>query len=183
MHRSAQADALALPGFTFGLDVLLLAGTLRLGEHRTLDEVHWALLDRLGTLGISISRREVASLIETYTALLRAGSEVTSDEPWLERVREQGGMLLSIDGIQPDKGNETVYLVREVRTGRMLLAEPTRDSETETSVPSSCPNSSDPGHDQRCANLAAQRHCHAVAQGSAPGVPVPCLTRCIKSHL
>ncbi|HLZ57589.1 MAG TPA: transposase [Ktedonosporobacter sp.] len=41
-------------------------------------------------------------------------------------------MLLSIDGIQPDKGNETVYLVREVLTGRMLLAEPTRDSETET---------------------------------------------------
>jgi hypothetical protein len=46
MQRSAQAAALALPGFTFGLDVLLLAGTLRLGEHRTLDEVHWALLYR-----------------------------------------------------------------------------------------------------------------------------------------
>lgn len=132
MHRSAQADALALPGFTFGLDVLLLAGTLRLGEHRTLDEVHWALLDQLGTLGVAISRREVAYLIETYGALLRAGSEVTSDQAWLSQVREQGGMLLSIDGIQPDKGNETVYLVREVRTGRMLLAEPTRDSETET---------------------------------------------------
>jgi hypothetical protein len=187
MHRSAQADALALPGFTFDLDVLLLAGTLRLGEHRTLDEVHWALLDRLGTLGVSISRREVAYLIETYTALLRAGSEVTSDESWLERIREQGGMLLSLDGIQPDKGNETVYLVREVRTGRMLLAEPTRDSETETSVPSSCPNSSDSRgsarHSQRCANLPALRHCHAVAHGAAPGVPVPCVARCIQSHL
>lgn len=132
MHRSAQADALALPGFTFGLDVLLLAGSLRLGEHRTLDEVHWALLYRLGELGVSISRREVAYLIETYGALLRAGSEVASDELWLEQMRAQGGMLLSIDGIQPDKGNETVYLVREVRTGRMILAEPTRDSETET---------------------------------------------------
>jgi hypothetical protein len=132
MHRSAAADALALPGFTFGLDLLLLAGTLRLGEHRTLDEVHWALLQRLGALGVSISRREVAYLIETYGALLRAGSEVISDELWLARVREQGGLLLSIDGIQPDKGNETIYLVREVRTGRMLLAEPTRDSETET---------------------------------------------------
>jgi hypothetical protein len=132
MHRSAQADALALPGFTFGLDVLLLAGTLRLGEHRTLVEVHWALLYRLGELGVSISRREVAYLIETYGALLRAGSEVGTDESWLAEVREQGGMLLSIDGIQPDKGNETVYLVREVHTERMILAEPTRDSETET---------------------------------------------------
>ncbi len=132
VYRSAAADALALPGFTFGLDVLLLVGTLRLGKHSTLDEVHWALLERLGTLGVSISRREVLYLIETYGALLRAGSEVASDQGWLERVREQGGMLLSIDGIQPDKGNETVYLVREVLTGRMLLAEPTGDSETET---------------------------------------------------
>src|SRR5258708_4437713 len=87
MHRSAQADALALPGFTFGLDVLLLAGTLRLGEHRTLDEVHWARLYRLAELGVSISRREVAYLIETYAALLRAGSEVGTDEPWLAQVR------------------------------------------------------------------------------------------------
>ena len=60
--------------------MLLLAGTLRLGEHRTLDEVHWALLEQLAALGVSISRREV----------------------------------------------------REVRTGRVLLAEPTRESETET---------------------------------------------------
>ena len=131
VYRSATADALALPGFTFGLDVLILVGTLRLGKHYTLDEVHWALLERLGALGVSISRREVLYLIETYGALLRAGSEVASDQQWLEQVREQGGMVLSIDGIQPDKGNETVYLVREVLTGRMLLAEPTHDSETE----------------------------------------------------
>jgi hypothetical protein len=132
VYRSAAADALALPGFTFGLDVLILVGTLRLGKHSTLDEVHWALLERLGTLGVSISRREVLYLIETYAALLRAGSEVASDQEGLQQVGEQGGMLLSIDGIQPDKGNETVYLVREVLTGRMLLVEPTRESETET---------------------------------------------------
>jgi hypothetical protein len=34
MHKPMR---LSLPGFTFGLDVLLLAGTLRLSEHRTLD--------------------------------------------------------------------------------------------------------------------------------------------------
>lgn len=132
IHRNAQADALALPGFTFGLDVLVLAGTLRLGEHRTLDEVHWALLERLGSLNVSISRREVGYLIETYAALLRTASEVAHDEEWLEQMQAQGGMLLSIDGIQPDQGNTTVYLVREVESGRILLAEPVRNSETET---------------------------------------------------
>jgi hypothetical protein len=34
-----------------------------------------------------------------------------------------GGLLLSIDGIQPDKGNETIYLVRDLLTGRLLTAE------------------------------------------------------------
>lgn len=64
--------------------------------------------------------------------MLRASSEVASDRAWLEEVRERGGMLLSIDGIPPDKGHEVVSLVREVLTGRMILAEPTHDSETET---------------------------------------------------
>lgn len=57
---------------------------------------------------------------------------MTSDRAWLEEMRERGGMLLSIDGLQPDKGNEVVSLVREVLTGRMILAEPTCESDTET---------------------------------------------------
>src|SRR5215472_12858305 len=32
-------------------------------------------------------------------------------------------MIVSVDGIQPEKGNETVYLVRDALTGRVLVAE------------------------------------------------------------
>ncbi len=35
LYRCAQADALALPGFTFGLDIVILVGQLRLREHKT----------------------------------------------------------------------------------------------------------------------------------------------------
>lgn len=35
-----SADGLALPGFTFGLDVVILVGHLRLSNHQTVDEVH-----------------------------------------------------------------------------------------------------------------------------------------------
>ena len=52
IYRSAQAEDLALPGFTFGLDVILLVGTLRLGHHQTLDEVHQVLLERLAPLQV-----------------------------------------------------------------------------------------------------------------------------------
>jgi hypothetical protein len=112
-----------LPGFTFGLDVILLVGQLRLGEHKTVDEIHHLLMERLAPLSQTISRREILFLFEAYTALLRAGTEVREDQHWREEVLRNGGLLLSLDGIQPDKGNETMYLVRDVLTGRILTAE------------------------------------------------------------
>src|SRR5581483_11871816 len=74
-YRSAQADRLALPGFTFGLDIILLIGQLRLGAHQTVDEAHQEVLKRLASLGVSISRREILYLFDAYCTLLRAGTE------------------------------------------------------------------------------------------------------------
>ena len=49
---------------------------------------------------------------------------------WLEQVEKNGGIIVSVDGIQPEKGNETVYLVRDALTGRVLSAENVTSSET-----------------------------------------------------
>src|SRR5712691_7864625 len=129
-YRSAAADALALPGFTYGMDIVLLVGRLHLGKHQTVDEVHEELLERLAPLGVRISRREILYLFEAYCTLLRASSEVKDDQPWLEQVKKNGGIIVSVDGIQPDKGNETIYLVRDALTGRVLAAENVTSSET-----------------------------------------------------
>src|SRR5438876_2405974 len=131
LYRSAEADALALAGFTFGLDIVLLVGHLRLKEHQTVDEIHQSLSQQLAPLHQTISRREILFLFEAYTALLRAGTEVSHDEAWKEQVRKNTGILLSIDGIQPDAGNETIYLLRDVLTGRILHAENTTESTKE----------------------------------------------------
>jgi hypothetical protein len=134
VYRSAEADALALPGFTFGLDLVILVGHLRLAKHQTVDEVHQALQERLSPFDLTISRREVMYLFEAYCSLLRAAHQA-SDEPgwlaWRAKVEANGGMIISIDGIQPDKGNETIYLVRDVLTGRLLCADNVSSSETE----------------------------------------------------
>lgn len=131
LYRSAEADALALPGFTFGLDIVLEVGHLRLREHKTVDEIHQYLSEQLAPLQQTISRREILFLFEAYTALLRAGTEVIHDEAWKEQVRKNKGIVLSIDGIQPDHGNETIYLMRDVLTGRILHAENVTDSTKE----------------------------------------------------
>ena len=130
-YRSLQADALALPWFTYGLDIVLLVGRLRLSEHQTVDEIHQELLQRLEPLGVKIARREVLYLFEAYCTLLRVSSEAKEDQEWLAQVHKNGGIIISVDGIQPEKGNETVYLVRDALTGRVLAAENVTSSETE----------------------------------------------------
>lgn len=130
-YRSVEADALALPGFTYGLDIVLLVGRLHLGKHQTVDEVHEELLERLAPLGVKISRREILYLFEAYCTLLRASSEAKDDVEWLGQVEKNGGIIVSVDGIQPEKGNETVYVVRDALTGRVLAAEQVNSSETE----------------------------------------------------
>lgn len=129
-YRSTQADQLGLVGFTFGLDIVLLIGQLHLGLHQTIDETHREVLKRLEPLGVGISRREILYLFDAYCTLLRAGTEAKEDRQWLEQVKQNGGIIVSIDGIQPDKGNETVYLVRDALTGRVLAAENVTASET-----------------------------------------------------
>lgn len=127
-YRSAEADALALPGFTFGLDIVLKVGHLRLRGHKTVDEIHHALSTHVALLDQTISRRDILFLFEASAALLRAGTEVIHDEAWKEQVRQNTGIVLSIDGIQPDKGNETIYLLRDVVTGRILHADNVTES-------------------------------------------------------
>jgi hypothetical protein len=131
IYRSAEADALALPGFTYGLDIVVLVGQLHLGKHQTLDEVHHEVQERLRALEVSISRREILYLFDAYCALLRACSEAQDDKDWLGQVKENGGIIVSVDGIQPDRGNETIYLVRDTLSGRVLVAENVLSSETE----------------------------------------------------
>ena len=129
-YRSVEADALALPHMTYGLDIVLLVGRLHLREHRTVDEIHQEVLKRLEPLGVKIARREILYLFEAYCTLLRAASLAKDDQEWLAQVEKHGGIIVSVDGIQPEKGHETIYLVRDTLTGRVLAAENVMASET-----------------------------------------------------
>lgn len=61
-----------------------------------------------------------------------ANRSIADDHVWQATARAHGGIIISIDGIPPDKGNETIYLVRAVITGRLLAAEPVRSSDAAT---------------------------------------------------
>jgi len=178
LYRSTEADALALSGFTFGLDIVLLVGHLRLREHQTVDEIHHHLLEQLAPLEQTISRREILFLFEAYTALLRAGTEVTHDEAWKEQVRKNKGIVLSIDGIQPDKGNETIYLLRDVLTGRILHAENVTESTKERLKQLLAPVVALEvpviGVGSRCSTHRITSRCGGMAQHPPSDLPISC---------
>lgn len=100
-YRSAQADALALPWFTYGMDMVLLVGRLRLRDHQAVDENHQELLQRLAPLAVKISRREVLYMFEAYSTLLRASSEAKDEVEWLAQVEKHGASSCQWTGSSP----------------------------------------------------------------------------------
>jgi hypothetical protein len=120
-----------LPKRTFGLDVVFLVGYLRLKKHQTIDEIHEEVSERFKEMGTSISRREILYIFDDFCKVMQAASDAAQDEEWKKQVEKNKGIIVSIDGIQPDKGNETIYIVRDALTGRMLAADNARESSAE----------------------------------------------------
>lgn len=118
VYRSACAEARQVRGHSYGLDVVVRIGHLRFSEHRTRAEI-W---DRLRQeQGIVISERHVQHLLEVYLALLQAsGQELPARLGPV--VQAHGGLILWVDGLQPEQGNEQLWVVREVHSGTVVAA-------------------------------------------------------------
>lgn len=118
VYRSARAEARQVKGSGYGLDVVVRIGYLRFTEHRTREEIWRALR---GPPRVELSERHVQNLLEVYLALLRA-SERDPRERLAATVEEHGGIILALDGLQPEQGNEQLWVVREVFSGAVVAA-------------------------------------------------------------
>jgi hypothetical protein len=115
-YRPEEEGGWALPHGEFGLDVIAWLGLQRYAAHRTVPELHQALRAR----GVAIAERTVTHLVERYDELLTL--QLTDQRRLRERLREQGRVLLALDGLQPDVGHEVVWLLRDCLSGEVLLA-------------------------------------------------------------
>ena len=115
-YRPEEEGRWALPHGEFGLDVIALVGSLRYTSHRSVPEIHQTLCDR----GVSIAERAVTHLLQRYEELVALS---LSDQRRLrERFKEQGQVILAIDGLQPDVGHEVLWVLRDCLSGEVLLA-------------------------------------------------------------
>jgi hypothetical protein len=117
VYRSAMADGLALKGYNYGLDVIVFVGQQRFDEHRTVGEIHQALQKQ----EVPISERRVTDYVGDYEVLLKCaqGAKLSG---YCETILNNGGIVLAIDGVQPQKGKPTLYIFRDALSGARLHA-------------------------------------------------------------
>src|SRR5499433_2548137 len=115
-YRPEAEGRLALPKHAFGLDVIAFVGQQRYGHHRSVPEIHQALVER----SVAVAPRTVPTLLERYDELVALSLQDTAR---LRRLTQpQGRVILALDGLQPDVGQEVLWVLRDCLSGEVLLA-------------------------------------------------------------
>src|SRR5271165_7012651 len=110
---------LALPQMAIGWDVFCWIGHRRCSRHMAISLIQSELLD---DYGIKLSEDAIDQYIRRYQVMLAARQQ---DAESLRRHYESvAEIILCIDGLQPEKGHETLYVVRELTQKRVWFAEP-----------------------------------------------------------
>jgi hypothetical protein len=116
-YRPEAEGRLALPKHEFGLAVIALVGTHRYAQHRSIPEIHHALVER----GVAVAQRTVTNLLDRYDELLSLSLQNTER---LQRLTQgQDRVILALDGLQPDRGHEVLGGLRDCLSGEVLLAQ------------------------------------------------------------
>jgi hypothetical protein len=109
---------IALPRMAIGWDVFCWIGQRRFSRHWSITQIRSELGDQYH---ITISDDSIGRYIQSYQVMLAARQE---DPRTLRRQYQSvDEIVLCIDGLQPEKGHETLYVVRELTQKRVWFAE------------------------------------------------------------
>jgi len=109
---------IALPGWGIAWDVFCWIGHRRFSRHASIPQIRADLHD---DFAIDLAVTGIANYIDRYQTMLAARQQ---DPEALRRLyHEADSLILSIDGLQPEKGHETLYVVRELTGKRVWFAE------------------------------------------------------------
>ncbi|MBF0234812.1 MAG: hypothetical protein HQK65_17505 [Desulfamplus sp.] len=97
----------------------------RFKRHWSVPQIQCELLD---THQIDISMDTISKYLGKYQLMVAARHQ--DMDRLKEEYQECSDVILSIDALQPEKGHETVYVVRELRKQRIWFAEPLLSSST-----------------------------------------------------
>ena len=105
---------LALPGWLIGWDVFCWLGHRRFARHWSVPQLRAELMD---SYQIPLSEDALEVYIRRYQTMLAARQQDAS--LLAHDYRDVDALVLAIDGLQPEKGHETLYVVRELNQKRI----------------------------------------------------------------
>jgi hypothetical protein len=108
---------IALPKWAIGWDVLCWIGHRRCSRHWSISQIQSELWDGSG---IKLSADSLARYVRHYQVMLAARQQ--DPAALLRQYQAVEEIILSIDGLQPEKGHETLYVVRELTRKRVWFA-------------------------------------------------------------
>jgi hypothetical protein len=124
---SPEAElSISMPRWCIGWDVLCWLGHRRFARHWSVPQLRAELKD---THQITLSADAIEHYIGLYQTMLTARQQ--DPERLAEDYRDIEALVLTIDGLQPEKGHETLYVVRELTRKRVWFAEPLLSSATQ----------------------------------------------------
>jgi len=123
--ESAAEMMLAPPYWTIGWDVFAWMGHRRFARHWSVPQIRAELKD---SYGIAVSPDLIEDYLRRYQVIVAARE--SAPEHLADVYREVKDVVLTIDGLQPEKGHETLYVVRELRLKRIWFAVPLLSSST-----------------------------------------------------
>lgn len=109
---------IALPKWAIGWDVLCWIGHRRCSRHWSIPQIQSELWDGYR---IKISDDSLARYVRHYQIMLAARQQ--DPEALQRQYASTDKLILTIDGLQPEKGHETLYVVRELTQKRVWFAE------------------------------------------------------------
>jgi len=109
---------LTLPWGLIGWDVFCWMGHRRFARHWSVPQIRGELAD---PYEIPLSADAIEDAVRRYQTMLAARQQAS--QVLAAVYRNVAALVLSIDGLQPEKGHETLYVVRELNAKRIWFAE------------------------------------------------------------
>jgi len=110
--------SITMPRWKIGWDVFLWMGFRRYKRHWSIPQIQAELRD---SDAFTLSEDAITAYLRRYQMMVAARHEDVAH--LREAYHTCQEVMLAIDGIQPEKGHETLYVVRELRQQRVWFAE------------------------------------------------------------
>jgi hypothetical protein len=112
---SAEGQRIALPGSPYGYDVLVRIGWWRQEHRATYREMHAELASQ-----VRISESHVGYLYQQVSLPLLACHERQHRDHLAQIAKQQGGLIVALDGLAPQGGEPQIWFLRALSSGLTL---------------------------------------------------------------